>query len=1009
MIIGSREMMCVNDEIKKKNYKGVALNNECATFRKQNKCKFYNAKNQGGGFKKEERIMDLEEIVTELKNCNSCPYYFSKRHVSISDIVFMPYNYITDENIRGTLNIRNKDTGEDVSIVNNNILIFDEAHNIEKCAEEGSSFSFSAEDLKEFNKEIEKVGNQIEYLKKKNDDAQYKPKPNNKKGGNKEQKPPNYLNEELEKKVGGFKSNLEDIKEVQEPIGLIRNKMVDYVKNTRKGNPVNEFEIVDEGELIFTYILSSINAINRNSITNYNQKSESNKPIFKTTETGFKNGLNPDNFEKFITKITQQKEDFMAAKEVDAQIKNQGREVSTDAENETGADLAIIDKVTKVLSQIYLLFKNYEKSKLEDAPPFTSTISHYKLLRKIPEKSMDNLVLNLMCQNPGLCFKNINEQKPKSIILTSGTLTPFDSYESELETKFDVKYVGKHIIDNQKQLRSYFIKNAKNTELKFDYSNRDNEQMIRNLGKMMLNTFRLVPNGVLVFFPSYHLMNQYVNIWKKADDPNDDNSTSTYEQFEEKKTICRESRDPEWQRFAYEKFLSDYNTKGAVFFGIYGGKLSEGIDFTDDMARCVINIGIPFPNLNDKRIKAKKEYIDKILKAQENLENKTKFLTGREWYNSQAMRLTNQAIGRSIRHIHDYGTVILADKRWEVISNREHISDWVTQYIEKVENWPSIFSKLPNFYRDISQSMKQAKTERDALNPIPDYCNRNFGKVEIEYERKRTDKDENLFLPMENFQQQPIDDINVCNNQSASMQNNTSKEDHGLNFGFIDQKIGQTTLSGNKNPSNYRRDNMDDIPELPAENLQQEKNVRRDPKQPKSANKKIKNNFNDENVDVDDSKENPTSQLAVEHMNKIFPGFAEQSKSCQKDLWASLEAMVKGNGSVNANEGKENFGDVSKVAVLGESKNSQKTPRLCNNLSKDDGKNQTTDNHKNKIACPICYESNLDVTGGMEFYSSKCGHIICKHCWEQCIKTKKKCPMCNVPVKRMDKLTKVFI
>lgn len=39
-------------------------------------------------------------------------------------------------------------------------------------------------------------------------------------------------------------------------------------------------------------------------------------------------------------------------------------------------------------------------------------------------------------------------------------------------------------------------------------------------------------------------------------------------------------------------------------------------------------------------------------------------LTGEEWYNQQATRAVNQAVGRVIRHRHDYGAIILCDERF---------------------------------------------------------------------------------------------------------------------------------------------------------------------------------------------------------------------------------------------------------------------------------------------------------------------------------------------------------
>jgi len=39
-------------------------------------------------------------------------------------------------------------------------------------------------------------------------------------------------------------------------------------------------------------------------------------------------------------------------------------------------------------------------------------------------------------------------------------------------------------------------------------------------------------------------------------------------------------------------------------------------------------------------------------------------LTGEDWYTQQATRAVNQAVGRVIRHKHDFGAIIFCDERY---------------------------------------------------------------------------------------------------------------------------------------------------------------------------------------------------------------------------------------------------------------------------------------------------------------------------------------------------------
>jgi len=61
--------------------------------------------------------------------------------------------------------------------------------------------------------------------------------------------------------------------------------------------------------------------------------------------------------------------------------------------------------------------------------------------------------------------------------------------------------------------------------------------------------------------------------------------------------------------------MEDYYAKvneegGAVFFAVCRGKVSEGLDFSDENGRAVVITGLPFPSLTDPKIQQKRSYLD---------------------------------------------------------------------------------------------------------------------------------------------------------------------------------------------------------------------------------------------------------------------------------------------------------------------------------------------------------------------------------------------------------------
>ncbi len=92
------------------------------------------------------------------------------------------------------------------------------------------------------------------------------------------------------------------------------------------------------------------------------------------------------------------------------------------------------------------------------------------------------------CFNAGVGFKKIQCLNPRSVILTSGTLSPLQSFESELQMEFRQKLENPHVINTDQVQISILKRGLGSSEFKFDFLSRDNHEMIDDLattiGKM---------------------------------------------------------------------------------------------------------------------------------------------------------------------------------------------------------------------------------------------------------------------------------------------------------------------------------------------------------------------------------------------------------------------------------------------------------------------------------------------------------------------------------------------
>jgi len=133
---------------------------------------------------------------------------------------------------------------------------------------------------------------------------------------------------------------------------------------------------------------------------------------------------------------------------------------------------------------------------------------------------------------------------------------------------------------------------------------------------------------------------------------------------------------------------------GAVLMAVIGAKLSEGLNFSDDLARAVVVVGLPFPNINSPELQERMKYVSKLSKA-----NGSQKDAGRELYENLCMNAVNQSIGRAIRHRSDWASLILLDSRFSSSRIRDKLPQWISEGTEVSENFGSAVKSLGAFYR----------------------------------------------------------------------------------------------------------------------------------------------------------------------------------------------------------------------------------------------------------------------------------------------------------------------
>ncbi|GJN89219.1 hypothetical protein Rhopal_002198-T1 [Rhodotorula paludigena] len=242
------------------------------------------------------------------------------------------------------------------------------------------------------------------------------------------------------------------------------------------------------------------------------------------------------------------------------------------------------------------------------------------------------VTLKYMLLAPAESFREVAEEA-RSVVLAGGTMAPMSDFREQLfpylpSERFSTFSCG-HVVPPDHISTFAVSKGPTGITLSFTFERRKDEKLVDELGQAIVNIAS-------------------VPFWEPK-------ATSDVDQ------VLRE--------YAAGNAAEG---KGSILFAVVGAKLSEGINFADDMARAVVVCGIPYPNSQSAE-----------LKEHQNL----------------AFRAVNQSIGRAIRNARDWASIILLDERYTQASKKAQLPQWLGSNVQSPATFGALIQGLAKFNR----------------------------------------------------------------------------------------------------------------------------------------------------------------------------------------------------------------------------------------------------------------------------------------------------------------------
>ncbi|KAI0374853.1 DNA repair helicase [Pilatotrama ljubarskyi] len=358
-----------------------------------------------------------------------------------------------------------------------------------------------------------------------------------------------------------------------------------------------------------------------------------------------------------------------------------------------------------------------EFSSLQKVASFATLVATYEkgfLLILEPYETenatVPNPIFHLTCLDPAIAIKPVFERF-STVVITSGTLSPLDMYPKMLQFTPVVQETYSMTLTRNSFLPLVITRGSDQVAISSRFEVRNDPAVVRNFGSILIEYSKIVPDGIVAFFPSYLYMESIVAAW---------NDMGILNEVWKHKLIFVETPDANETSIALENYRRACdNGRGAVLLSVARGKVSEGIDFDHNYGRAVIMFGVPYQYTESRILKARLEYLRDAYRIRES-----------EFLGFDAMRNAAQCVGRVLRGKTDWGLMVFADKRaggslssvpcafhdhqrFARADKRAKLPRWINQYITETASNLSTDMALTlskQFMRMISQNPNENQT-----------------------------------------------------------------------------------------------------------------------------------------------------------------------------------------------------------------------------------------------------------------------------------------------------------